>query len=118
MTTNETPAQEELQQVPLPSGWKEIQAEVVYVTTLGLRVRFGKKQIRLAKRYDSRGRHLKVIENGRVATEKDEGLVPSQESGYELKSKALGRGVGHHRFHAFYDGDVLYFPGKHTNYKR
>ena len=118
MTTKQTPSQEEQQQVPLPTSWKQIQAEVVYVTSLGVRVRFGKRQIRLAKRYDSRGRHLKAIKNGRVATEKDEGLVPSQESGYELKSKALGRGVGHHRFHAFYDGDVLYFPGKHTNYKR
>ena len=46
------------------------------------------------------------------------GGMGEQKEAHALKSKALGRGVGHHRFHAFYDGDVLYFPGKHTNYTR
>jgi hypothetical protein len=32
-----------------------------------------------------------------------------------LKSKVMGRGASHHRFHAYYDGNVLFFPGKHTN---
>jgi hypothetical protein len=101
----------------LPTSWRDVESEVVYLTAAGLRVCFGKKQIKLAKRYDFRNKHLVAIENGKVASKGEDGLVPSQESGYELKSKALSSGTGHHRFHAYYEGDVLYFPGKHTNDK-
>lgn len=99
----------------LPASWRDIEREVTYQTQDGRLVKFGKRQIKIAKRIDHQNAHLEVIEKGRVASKHEEGLVPSQESGFELKSKVMGRGASHHRFHAYYDGDVLYFPGKHTN---
>ena len=99
----------------LPTSWRNIEREVIYQTQDGRLVKFGKRQIKVAKRIDHQNAHLEAIEKGRVASKHEEGLVPSQESGFELKSKAMGRGASHHRFHAFYDGNVLFFPGKHTN---
>ena len=99
----------------LPTSWRDIEREVIYQTQDGRLVKFGKRQIKVAKRIDHQNGHLEAIEKGRVAPKHEEGLVPSQEPGFELKSKVMGRGASHHRFHAYYDGHVLFFPGKHTN---
>ena len=106
---------DELDHPRLPSSWRDITQKVIYQTQDGRLVKFGKRQIKVAKRIDHQNAHLEAIEKGRVASKHEEGLVPSQESGFELKSKVMGRYASHHRFHAYYDGNVLFFPGKHTN---
>ena len=82
----------------LPNSWQEIQPDTVYQTTDGRRVSFGKDQIQLGITYDQNGKHLKAIEEGRVSPKGNNGLVPSQEADYDLKSKVLGDG-GDYRYH-------------------
>lgn len=43
------------------------------------------------------------------------GLVASQESDYDLKSKVLGKG-GDRRFHAKFIDGILHFPGLITEH--
>lgn len=66
-------------------------------------------------KYDSNGKHLKLIEKGQVASRGNIGLVPSQEEGFDLKSKVLGKG-GDRRFHGKFIDDVLHFPGLVTEH--
>jgi hypothetical protein len=99
----------------LPNSWVEIQPGVVYRTANGLLVSFASEQIKLGMKYDQNGKHLKAVEKGIVALRGNIGLVPSQEEGYELKSKVLGKG-GDRRFHAMFVDDVLHFPGLATEH--
>jgi len=99
----------------LPNSWQEIQPDTVYQTTDGRLVSFGKDQIQLGITYDQNGKHLRAIEKGRVPPKGNNGLVPSQEAGYDLKSKVLGKG-GDYRFHGRIIDGVLHFPGKITDH--
>ncbi len=99
----------------LPNSWQEIQPDTVYQTTDGRLVSFGKDQIQLGITYDQNGKHLRAIEKGRVPPKGNNGLVPSQEAGYDLKSKVLGKG-GDYRFHGIIIDGVLHFPGKITDH--
>lgn len=99
----------------LPNSWKEIQPDTVYQTADSRQVSFGKAQIQLGITYDPDGKHLRAIEKGRVPPKGNNGLVPSQESGYDLKSKVLGKG-GDRRFHGKMIDGVLHFPGKITDH--
>jgi hypothetical protein len=78
-------------------------------------VSFSTKQIRLAKRYDQNNKHLKAIQNGRVTPDGSIGLVPSEEAGYDLKSKVLGEG-GDYRYQGKFIDGVLHFPGVKTSH--
>jgi hypothetical protein len=60
-------------------------------------------------------KHLKAIEKGKVPPRGGVGLVDSQEEGYDLKSKILGKG-GDRRFHAMFMNEVLHFPGLTTEH--
>ncbi|WP_414551824.1 hypothetical protein [Anabaena sp. CCY 0017] len=93
----------------LPNNWADIQADTVYLSMSGLLISFASEQIKLGIKYDQNGKHLKAIEKGQVPTRRTV-LVPSQEEGYELKSKVLGKG-GDRRFHAKFIDGVLHFPG-------
>ncbi|KZL47992.1 hypothetical protein PN488_12210 [Nodularia spumigena CS-591/12] len=94
----------------LPNNWADIQPDTVYISMSGLLISFASEQIRLGIKYDQNGKHLKAIEKGQVPTRGNVGLVPSQEEGYELKSKVLGKG-GDRRFHAKFIDGVLHFSG-------
>lgn len=94
----------------LPNNWADIQPDTVYISMSGLLISFASEQIKLGIKYDQNGKHLKAIEKGQVPTRGNIGLVPSQEEGYELKSKVLGKG-GDRRFHAKCIDGVLHFPG-------
>ncbi|WP_219907572.1 hypothetical protein [Aphanothece hegewaldii] len=85
----------------LPNDWKDIQPDIVYQTNKGKFVAFAKTQIELGKKYDPNNKHLKAIEKGEVSPRGNMGLVPSEQEGYYLKSKVLGKG-GDYRFHAKY----------------
>ncbi|MEY3866193.1 MAG: hypothetical protein ACRCT1_19180 [Microcoleaceae cyanobacterium] len=100
---------------PIPHSWADIEPDIIYQTLTGMLVSFSKKQIRLCQRYDPHHKHLKAIQNGRVATDGTIGLVPSQEEGYDLKSKVLGEG-GDYRYHGKYIEGVLHFPGVKTSH--
>ncbi len=100
---------------PLPQQWADIQPDTVYLSTNGLLVTFSQEQIKLAIKYDQNGKHLKAIEKGQVPPRGNIGLVPSQEEGYDLKSKVLGKG-GDRRFHAKFIDGVLHFPGLVTEH--
>lgn len=99
----------------LPNNWADIQPDTVYQTTNGLLVSFSQEQIKLAIKYDQNGKHLKAIEKGEVPPRGNIGLVSSQEEGYDLKSKVLGKG-GDRRFHALFIDSVLHFPGLITEH--
>ena len=99
----------------LPETWSDIEADIVYETTDGRLVSFGKKQIRIGKKYDPNNKHIKAIQNGIVPSDGSIGLVSSQEPGYDLKSKVLGQG-GDYRFHGKFIDGVLHFPGERTNH--
>jgi hypothetical protein len=99
----------------LPNSWSDIQPDTVYRSTDGLLVSFASEQIKLGIKYDQKGKHLKAIEKGEVPTRGNIGLVPSQEEGYDLKSKVLGKG-GNRRFHAKSIDGVLHFPGLETEH--
>lgn len=99
----------------LPNNWTAIQPDTVYLGTSGLLVSFSEEQIKLGIKYDQNGKHLKAIEKGPVLPRGNIGLVPSQEEGYNLKSKVLGKG-GDRRFHAKFVDGVLHFPGLVTEH--
>lgn len=94
----------------LPQSWAEIQSDTVYLSISGLLVSFAQEQIKLGIKYDHNSKHLKAIDKGQVSPRGNTGLVPSQEEGYDLKSKVLGKG-GDKRFHAKFIDGVLNFPG-------
>jgi hypothetical protein len=100
---------------PLPDNWIDIQPDTVYVSISGLLVSFASEQIKLGLKYDLKGKHLKAIEKGLVPPRGNVGLVASQESGYDLKSKVLGKG-GDRRFHAKFIDGILHFPGLVTEH--
>lgn len=99
----------------LPNNWADIQPDTVYLSTSGLLVSFASEQIKLGLKYDRNGKHLKAIEKGQVPPRGNVGLVPSQESGYDLKSKVLGKG-GDRRFHAKFIDGVLHFSSLVTEH--
>ncbi|MBD6620417.1 hypothetical protein FNW02_32705 [Komarekiella sp. 'clone 1'] len=100
---------------PLSDNWADIQPDIVYVSVGGLLVSFASEQIKLGLKYDQKGKHLKAIEKGQVPPRGNVGLVASQESGYDLKSKVLGKG-GDRRFHAKFIDGILHFPGLVTEH--
>jgi hypothetical protein len=99
----------------LPDNWADIQPDTVYLSISGLLVSFASEQIKLGLKYDQKGKHLKAIEKGQVPPRGNVGLVTSQESGYDLKSKVLGKG-GDRRFHAKFIDGTLHFPGLVTEH--
>jgi hypothetical protein len=99
----------------LPNNWSDVQSDTIYQSTSGVLVSFADEQINLGSRYDQNGKHLKAIEKGEVSPRGSIGLVPSQEDGYDLKTKVLGKG-GNRRFHARFTDGVLYFPGLDTEH--
>jgi hypothetical protein len=99
----------------LPEDWIDVQPDVIYQTVSGLLASFASEQIKLGVKYDQNGKHLKAIEKGKILPRGGVGLVLSQEKGYDLKSKVLGKG-GDRRFHARFIGEVLHFPGLATEH--
>ncbi|MEH2113745.1 hypothetical protein [Nostoc sp.] len=99
----------------LPDNWADIQPDTVYLSISGLLISFASEQIKLGLKYDQKGKHLKAIEKGQVPPRGNVGLVASQESGYDLKSKVLGKG-GDRRFHATFIDGTLHFPGLLTEH--
>ncbi|MEA5601268.1 hypothetical protein [Nostoc sp. UHCC 0252] len=99
----------------LPDNWADIQPDIAYFSPTGMLVSFAESQIKLGLKYDRKGKHLKAIEKGQVSPRGNVGLVASQESGYDLKSKVLGKG-GDRRFHAKFIDGVLHFPGLVTEH--
>ncbi|MDZ8189397.1 MAG: hypothetical protein RMX96_31740 [Nostoc sp. ChiSLP02] len=99
----------------LPDNWADIQPDTIYLSISGLLVSFASEQIKLGLKYDRQGKHLKAIEKGQVAPRGNVGLVTSQELGYDLKSKVLGKG-GERRFHAKFIDGILHFPGLVTEH--
>ncbi|MCY7321046.1 MAG: hypothetical protein LH660_04410 [Phormidesmis sp. CAN_BIN36] len=99
----------------LPDDWVNVQPGVVYQTVSGLLVSFANQQIKLGIKYDQNGKRLKAIEKGKIPPRGGVGLVLSQEEGYDLKSKVLGKG-GDYRFHARFVDEVLHFPGLETEH--
>ena len=99
----------------LPKKWADIQPDVTYHTSKELSVSFSQEQIELGLKYDANGKHLKAIEKGEVPPRASVRLVPSQEEGYDLKSKILGQG-GDKRFNAKFINCVLHFPGLITEH--
>lgn len=108
---------EEIQTKTLPTVWEDIQADTIYQTKSGVTVSFSKKQIFFAKTKDREGNHLKAIDKGEVPPQGDQGLIRSEEPGFDYKSKVLGKGVSHYRFHGKFMNGILHFPGKITNKK-
>jgi hypothetical protein len=76
----------------LPNKWADIKPDVTYHIAKELLVSFSQEQIKLGVKYDLSGKHLKAIEKGQVPPRSSVGLVPSQEEGYDLKSKILCKG--------------------------
>jgi hypothetical protein len=101
--------------VGLPNTWREVNPEQIYQSQSGLLVAFSSDQVRLGLLYDSIGKHLRAINKGMVSPKGSIGLVPSEEVGFDLKSKILGKG-GDRRFHGMMIEEVLYFPGKQTTH--
>ncbi|NDJ21018.1 hypothetical protein GS682_05035 [Nostoc sp. B(2019)] len=99
----------------LPDNWADIQPDTVYLSTSGLLVSFAEEQIKLGLKYDQKGKHLKAIMKGQVPPRGNVGLVTSQESDYDLKSKVLGKG-GNRRFHAKFIDGILHFSGLVTEH--
>ncbi|KYC37798.1 hypothetical protein WA1_04610 [Scytonema hofmannii PCC 7110] len=100
---------------PLPNNWEDIQPDTVYQNTSDLLISFSQEQIKLGIKYDQNSKHLKAIEKGPVPSRGSIGLVPSQEEGFDLKSKVMGKG-GDRRFHARFIDGVLHFPGLATEH--
>ncbi len=100
---------------PLPKSWSDIQSGTIYKATNDLQVSFSEEQIKIGIKYDQNGKHLKAIEKGQVSPRGSNGLVPSQEEDYDLKSKVLGKG-GDRRFHGKFIDGVLHFPGLVTEH--
>ncbi|MBW4601669.1 MAG: hypothetical protein KME29_19370 [Calothrix sp. FI2-JRJ7] len=108
---------EETQTNVLPDVWEDIKPDTVYQTKSGMLVSFSKKQIFFAKTKDREANHIRAIEKGEVPPQGNQGLVRSEEPGFDFKSKALGKGTAHYRFHGKIINGVLHFPGKVTNKK-
>jgi len=95
----------------LPRHWRDIQPDTVYQTRDDRKVSFGRKQIRLGRRQDPRGKHIQAIETGDVFPTGHQGLVPSELADYARKTKVLGQG-GTRRYHGYFTRTgVLHFPG-------
>jgi len=88
--------------------WQDIEPDTPY--TIGsTQVAFSEDVLRLLRKIDSRDKHWKAIEKGRVAPRRQSGLVPSEMHGYALKTKVLGQG-GAVRVHGRYlVNGTLYF---------
>ncbi|NJL39888.1 MAG: hypothetical protein HC840_17120 [Leptolyngbyaceae cyanobacterium RM2_2_4] len=99
----------------LPNHWQAIAANTVYCSKEGRLVSFSQTQIELGTLYDALGKHLRAINKGLVPPKGNNGLVPSEEPDYDLKSKILGKG-GDRRFHGKILEDILHFPGKMTTH--
>lgn len=99
----------------LPHRWQEIQADKIYCSSEGRLVSFSQTQVQLGTLYDVQGKHLRAINKGLVPPKGNSGLTPSEEEGYDFKSKILGKG-GDRRFHGKIVEDVLHFPGKMTSH--
>ncbi|BAY97069.1 hypothetical protein NIES37_10060 [Tolypothrix tenuis PCC 7101] len=99
----------------LPDNWADIEPDIIYLSNSSLLVSFACEQIKLGLKYDQKGKHLKAIDKGLVSPRGSVGLVQSQEVGYDLKSKVLGKG-GDHRFHAKFIEVILHFPGLVTEH--
>ncbi|MBV8883817.1 MAG: hypothetical protein JO235_07430 [Chroococcidiopsidaceae cyanobacterium CP_BM_RX_35] len=99
----------------LPNTWQEIQPDAIYQSLEGRLVSFNINQIKLGILYDPIGKHLRAINKGLVPSKGNTGLVPSEEPGYDFKSKILGKG-GDRRFHGKVVEGILYFPGKQTTH--
>ena len=97
----------------LPKRWQELESNKTYHADSGLLVAFSQTQIQLGMVYDSLGKHLRAIHKGIVPPKGNSGLVPSEETDYDLKTKILGKG-GDRRFHGKMANNILYFPGKQT----
>lgn len=97
----------------LPNRWQTIQPNIIYRSIEGRSISFSPSQIQLGILYDPGGKHLRAIDKGVVPTKGHTGLVPSEEIGYDFKSKILGKG-GDRRFHGKIVEAVLHFPGKQT----
>ncbi len=101
----------------LPLSWEEIQPDTVYQTKAVMLVTFSNKQILLGKTKDRDGNHIRAIDKGEVPPQGHQGLVRSEEPGFDFKSKALGKKLSHYRFHGKMLNGILHFPGKVTNKK-
>ena len=99
----------------LPLRWQEIDSGVIYAFSEYGRVSFVPIQVQLGLLYDPLGKHLRAIRKGFVAPKGNSGLVPSEEPGYDFKSKVLGKG-GDRRFHGTMVDGILEFSGKMTNH--
>lgn len=99
----------------LPLRWQEVDDGIVYSFSENGMVSFSYAQVRLGLLYDPLGKHLRAIRKGFVAPKGSVGLVPSEEPGYDFKSKVLGKG-GDRRFHGTMVEGRLEFPGKMTNH--
>lgn len=99
----------------LPTRWQAIEADIVYRSNEGRLGSFSPPQVELGILYDALGKHLKAINKGVVPPKGNNGLVPSEESEYDLKSKILGKG-GDRRFYAKIVEGILHFPGKMTTH--
>ncbi len=99
----------------LPNRWQEIQADETYCSAEGRFVSFSQTQVQFGILYDDLGKHLRAINKGLVPPKGNSGLVPSEESDYNFKSKILGKG-GDRRFHGKIVEGILYFPGKMTTH--
>jgi hypothetical protein len=99
----------------LPNRWQQIQPNQIYRSSEGRLVSFAINQIDLGILYDPFGKHLRAINKGIVPTKGSTGLVPSEQPGYDFKSKILGKG-GDRRFHGRIIEGILHFPGKQTTH--
>jgi hypothetical protein len=107
----------------LPNRWQEIQADEIYCSSESRLVSFSQTQVQLGILYDAQGKHLRAINKGLVPPKGNSGLIPSEEEGYDLKSKILGKGgdsarqtLRERRFHGKIEEGILYFPGKVTSH--
>jgi hypothetical protein len=99
----------------LPHRWQEIQPNETYYSAEGRLVSFSPTQVQLGILYDALGKHLRAINKELVPPQGNSGLVPSEELGYDFKSKILGKG-GDRRFHGRIVEGTLHFPGKVTTH--
>ncbi|GET35955.1 hypothetical protein [Microseira wollei] len=111
------PSPEENKIETLPTTWANIQPDTVYQTKACMLVSFSNKQIIFATTKDRDGNHLRAIDKGEVPPQGHQGLVRSEEPGFDFKSKVLSKKVSHYRFHGKMIDGVLHFPGKVTNKK-
>jgi len=99
----------------LPNTWQEIQPDAIYQSLEGRLVSFNINQIKLGILYDPIGKHLRAINKGLVPPKGNTGLVPSEEPGYDFKSK-IQRHWRRRRFHGKVVEGILHFPGKQTTH--